>query len=95
MSDIYQILIADDHQLFRDGLASMINSQSDMKIVGRAEDGLEVFTLARELNPDLIIMDVQMPKMNGFEATMSIRKEGQCTETPILGMTANADEHSI
>lgn len=93
MSDKYRIIIADDHELFRDGLASMINSQPDMEIVGRAEDGLEVFTLARELKPDLIIMDVNMPISNGLEATRLIHRE--MPKTSILILTVHEEEEKL
>jgi len=93
MSEKYRIIIADDHELFRDGLASMINSQPDMEIVGRAEDGLEVFTLARELKPDLIIMDVNMPISNGLEATRLIHRE--MPKTSILILTVHEEEEKL
>lgn len=93
MSVNYRIIIADDHILFRDGLASMINSQPDMEIVGRAEDGLEVFTLARELKPDLIIMDVNMPISNGLEATRLIHRE--MPKTSILILTVHEEEEKL
>lgn len=63
--------------------------------VSVANNGLEAVELCQKNKFDLIIMDVQMPKMNGFDATMNIRKEGLCIDTPILGMTANADELSL
>lgn len=93
MSVNYRIIIADDHILFRDGLASMINSQPDMEVVGRAEDGLEVFTLARELKPDLIIMDVNMPISNGLEATRLIHRE--LPKTSILILTVHEEEEKL
>jgi len=67
-----RILIADDHSLFRDGIASLINNQSDMEIVASAQDGFEAFHLAKDLKPDLVIMDINMPISNGIEATTLI-----------------------
>ena len=89
----YRIIIADDHELFRDGLASLINAQPDMEIVGRAEDGLEVFAIARELKPDLIIMDVNMPISNGLEATRLINRE--MPEISILILTVYEEEDKL
>ena len=88
-----RIIIADDHGLFREGLASLINAQPDMEIVGRAEDGLEVFSLARELKPDLIIMDVNMPISNGLEATRLIHRE--LPKVSILVLTVHEEEEKL
>jgi DNA-binding NarL/FixJ family response regulator len=88
-----RILIADDHDLFRDGVASMINSQPDLEVVGRAEDGLEVFSLARELEPDLIIMDVNMPISDGLEATRLIHNK--YPQISILILTVHEEEEKL
>ena len=89
----FRILIADDHDLFRDGVASLINAQPDMEVVGRAEDGLEVFSLARELEPDLIIMDVNMPISDGLEATRLIHSE--YPQISILILTVHEEEEKL
>ncbi len=68
-----RVLLADDHQLFREGLATILDAQPDFEVVGEAEDGLEVFVKARELAPDLILMDVGMPGCDGVEATQHIK----------------------
>ena len=68
-----KVLLADDHQLFREGLANILNAQTDFEVVGEASDGLEVFIMAQELNPDLILMDIGMPGCNGVEATQRIK----------------------
>jgi DNA-binding NarL/FixJ family response regulator len=88
-----RILIADDHDLFRDALASLINAQPDMEVVGRAEDGLEVFNLARELEPDLIIMDVNMLISDGLEATRLIHSE--YPQISILILTVHEEEEKL
>jgi len=67
-----RILIADDHAMIRDGLNALINRQADMEVVGKAENGQQAIELARELQPDVILMDVKMPVMDGIEATYQI-----------------------
>ena len=69
-----RILLADDHLVVRMGIASLISYESDMTVVGEAETGLEAVALARELKPDIVIMDLMMPKLNGAEAAERIRK---------------------
>jgi len=69
------ILLADDHELFREGLAGLIAAQPDLEVAGQASDGLEALTLARDLKPALIIMDINMPICDGLEATRLIRAE--------------------
>ena len=64
-----RILIADDSPAIRDGMCSLLDSTGDFQVVGMAEDGLEALDKARELRPDLVIMDSQMPNMDGVEAT--------------------------
>lgn len=68
------ILLVDDHELFREGLAGLINAQSDLIVAGQAGDGLEALTMARDLQPDLIVMDINMPICDGLEATRLIRE---------------------
>ena len=70
-----RVLLADDHHLFREGVANLLNSQPDMEVVGEASDGLEVLVKARKLKPDLILMDIGMPGCDGVEATECIKQE--------------------
>lgn len=69
-----RILIVDDHALFGHGLARLIDDQPNMTVVGQAADGLEAVQLVRNLDPDLIVMDINMPISNGLEATRQIRE---------------------
>lgn len=70
-----RILLVDDHKMFRQGLCAMLKEQPDMDVVGEAEDGATAIRLARELKPDFIIMDVDMPGMNGIDAARRILPE--------------------
>lgn len=70
-----RVLIVDDHRVFRDGLKLVINHQADMEVVGEAEDGEKAIALSRELLPDVILMDVKMPILDGAEATKRILAE--------------------
>ncbi len=70
-----RVLIVDDHQMFRDALKALIDSQTDMDVVGEAENGQHAVELACELVPDVILMDVKMPVMDGAEAAGKILAE--------------------
>jgi DNA-binding NarL/FixJ family response regulator len=72
MEDSIRVLIADDHPLFRDGMRGLLGSLPDMEVVGEASSGEQAIELARELQPDVILMDIQMPGINGIEATREI-----------------------
>jgi DNA-binding NarL/FixJ family response regulator len=85
-----RILIADDHSIYRDGLKMLINHESDMEVVGEAEDGKRAVEMARELKPDLILMDVKMPVMDGAKATSRILAE--MPGMKVLALSIYADE---
>ena len=70
-----RVLLADDHMVLRDGLRLLVNGQRDMKVVGEAADGQEALRKARELKPDVVVMDLSMPKVNGLQATERLRVE--------------------
>ena len=75
-----KILIADDHKIVRDGLRTLVEKQSDMEVIGEAENGRNAVQFALELVPDVVIMDVTMANLNGIEATRqihTIRPENQ------------------
>lgn len=85
-----KVLLADDHAVLRSGLRLLINLQPDMEVAGEVEDGLGAIEQCRILNPDVILMDITMPKMGGIEATQVIKKERP--EAKILALTVHEDE---
>ena len=78
-----KVLIADDHRVVREGLVAIMRESEDLEVVGEARDGQEAVEKARELSPDVILMDVSMPRMNGVEATRAIKRE-----SPHIGVVA-------
>jgi len=88
-----RVLLADDHILFREGLAGIIAEQSDMEVVGEANDGLEAIVKSQELEPDLILMDVQMPTCDGIEATLRIKNE--MPGVTIVMLTVRDDDEKL
>ena len=82
-----RVLLADDHALFRGGIASLLATESDFEVVGQAADGRQAVEMARELMPDLILMDISMPVMDGLEATRRIKLEIPYVKIVILTVT--------
>jgi CheY-like chemotaxis protein len=80
-----RVLVADDHKLFREGLISLISQESYLEVVGQAADGEEALKLARELRPQIMIVDVSMPKYNGIQVTTLIHKE--LPDTRVIGLS--------
>ncbi len=87
-----RILIADDHGIVRQGLRSLIEKNSEMEIVGEAEDGVAAITLAQELCPDIVIMDITMPRLNGVEATREITQK--TSGTKVIALSMHAEGHT-
>ena len=84
-----RILLADDHKMVRDGLRLMIDSQRDMEVIGEAANGKEALEQARELKPDVIVMDLSMPEMNGLQATEQLKAERP--EVKVVALTVHED----
>jgi DNA-binding NarL/FixJ family response regulator len=84
-----RIVIADDHRAFRGMLSYVLDMEEGLQVVGQAEDGVEALELCRRLQPDLIVMDLRMPKMDGCEATRTIKQE--LPGTSVLMLTALVD----
>ena len=89
-----RILIADDHPLFRDGLHGLLDSVPDTEVVGEATDGKEAVELANRLQPDVILMDLMMPGMDGWEVLDRIRRDATTYKIPVVVLTAHAEEES-
>lgn len=89
--DALRILLVDDHILFRKGIASLISNRPDMKIVGEAGDGLEAVTMAQETTPDVILMDVNMPQLNGLEAVKLLQQKMPHVAVVMLTVEENDD----
>ena len=93
MTESIRILLADDHTIVRQGLARLLEEQPDLKVVGQATNGKKAIERALDLKPDIVIMDIAMPRMNGLEAAKRIRKQLPGTKILILSMYSH--EHYI
>jgi DNA-binding NarL/FixJ family response regulator len=93
MADIIRVLIVDDHQLFRDGLRALILSAADMEVAGEAATGEAALQMAAESKPDVILMDIQMPDMDGIEATRALTESQPALN--ILMVTMFEDDQSV
>jgi DNA-binding NarL/FixJ family response regulator len=87
-----RIVVADDHQVVRTGFAALLDTQPDFTVVGTACDGVEAVKIARELRPDVVLMDVRMPTMDGIEATKQLTESGVSPRILIL-TTFDLDEY--
>jgi DNA-binding NarL/FixJ family response regulator len=85
------VFIADDHAVVREGLRLLLNAQTDIKVIGDAADGRQTVIQVQKLCPDVVIMDIAMPVLNGIEATRQIRESCPSTQVVILSMYATAE----
>lgn len=88
-----RVLLADDHTIVRQGLRALLDSQEDIEVVGEAEDGRQAFEKTKELIPDIVIIDITMPNLNGIEATRQIKKLNP--EIKVLVLTVHDNEEYI
>ena len=88
-----KVLIVDDHQMFREGLRSMLAADADIAVVGEAENGRAALKLVREAKPDVVVMDVSMPDLNGIEATRQIK--GLAPNVRVIGLSAHSDRRFV
>jgi NarL family two-component system response regulator LiaR len=88
-----RVVLADDHSVVRQGLRMLLSLDAELQIAGEAADGAEALRLARELRPDVVVMDIMMPRMDGIAATEAIRRE--LPDTEVLALTSAADDESV
>ena len=93
MADTIRILIADDHSIVRQGLRALIDTEPDMETAGEASDGVEAVEQARALQPDVILLDMMMPRKNGLEAIAEIKEEN--SDARILVLTSFAEDDKV
>lgn len=90
MATPIRILLVDDHAMFRAGLRALLDTEPDLEVVGEAGDGTEALERASELGPDVVVMDISMPRMNGLDATRVLHERDP--DLPILVLTQHAEE---
>lgn len=88
-----KILIADDHKIVCEAIASLLGKELGMEVIGEAEDGRTAVQLAKELQPDVVIMDITMPNLNGIEATRQIIRE--LPEVKVIALSVHSDRRSV
>ena len=88
-----KILLADDHAIIREGLRSLLDKQPDIEVVGAAEDGRKAMELVRELKPDIVIMDISMPNLNGIDATRKI--VGKLGDTKVIALSMHSSKRFV
>ena len=86
---VLRIVLADDHPVVREGLKLLVNAQADMRVVGEAADGEEAWRVAKELQPDVLVIDLSMPTLGGAEATQRVRRD--CPEVKVLALTVHEE----
>ena len=84
-----RIVIADDHAVVREGTRNLLNAETDMEVIGEADDGERAVKLACELKPDVVLMDIAMPRMDGIAATQQIKEK--CPDICVLILSFSAD----
>jgi DNA-binding NarL/FixJ family response regulator len=89
----FNIVLVDDHKLVRDGVRSLLERSADFRIAAEAESGSEAVQLCKKLEPDLVLMDIGLPDMNGIEATMEVRRH--CPRVKVVILSMYDDENSV
>ncbi|MFF2050577.1 response regulator [Leifsonia sp. NPDC058194] len=89
------VLIADDQPLIRTAVSHLLDAEADLDVVGQAADGLQAVSLTRELRPDIVVMDIRMPEMDGIEATRSIRADPELAGSRVLILTTFEEDEYV
>ena len=90
-----RLVIADDHPIFRDGLRRLLEAEAEMKVIGEASDGAEAVKLARQLKPDILLLDLAMPRHPGLEALRELSMPANATPVRVILLTAAAEKSQI
>lgn len=93
MSEKYRVFIVEDHQLFREGLKSMLKSRSDIEIAGEAEDGLNAVRKIKQAKPEMVLLDLSIPKISGISVMMEIKRD--LPKTKILALTIHESDQYV
>jgi len=88
-----KVLLADDHKIVREGLRVLLEGEEDLEVVAEAENGRDAVRLARELGPDVVVMDIAMPDLNGVEATRQIQR--RCPACRVIALSAHSDQRFV
>lgn len=86
---VLRVLLADDHAVVREGLKALVNAQPDMEVISEAADGEAAWLAAKELRPDVVVMDLSMPVLGGAEATERVRRD--CPGVKVLALTVHEE----
>ncbi len=92
-TEVLRVVVVDDHEIVRDGLIMLLGSLDGIDVVGSAADGREALAVVEELRPDVVVMDIQMPRLDGIEATRFLH--GRVPESRVIVLTMNEDDDTI
>lgn len=97
MANELRVLLADDHEILRSGLNALLGQEANLAVVGNATDGREAVRLAKALRPDVIVMDLMMPQLNGIDATRMILEQAEASgwTTRVICLTGRSDERTL
>jgi DNA-binding NarL/FixJ family response regulator len=92
---VIRVAVVDDQELVRSGFVVLLSSSADIEVVGEASDGAQAWALCRRTTPDVVLMDVRMPRMDGLEATRRIMADPQCASTHVLVLTTFDEDELV